>query len=145
MLMHLPICMYFDFRCGAAAGAVGRKRLADRIRTGRSVSTHTLFLIYVCSAFVCLCNVFADVLLPLGSVCGLICKQCRTHTRVCKIFTHTSLHIMLPICRQAGICAAGSRVFIFDYGGTLLHKEKYDIYIKRQTLSAIAGRKPSSE
>jgi len=36
-------------------------------------------------------------------------------------------------------------VFIFDYGGTLLHKEKYDIYIKRQTLSAIAGRKPSDE
>lgn len=35
-----------------------------------------------------------------------------------------------------------SRVFIFDYGGTLLHKEKYDIYIK-QTLSAISGRKPT--
>jgi hypothetical protein len=47
--------------------------------------------------------------------------------------------------RFAGICQAASRVFIFDYGGTLLHKEKYDIYIKRQTLSAIAGRKPSGE
>ena len=43
----------------------------------------------------------------------------------------------------AGICQSASRVFIFDYGGTLLHKEKYDIYIKRQTLSAIAGRKPT--
>lgn len=47
--------------------------------------------------------------------------------------------------RAAGICQAASRVFIFDYGGTLLHKEKYDIYIKRQTLSAISGRKPSSK
>jgi hypothetical protein len=50
---------------------------------------------------------------------------------------------VLVLCRFAGICQAASRVFIFDYGGTLLHKEKYDIYIKRQTLSAIAGRKPS--
>ena len=35
-----------------------------------------------------------------------------------------------------------SRVFVFDYGGTLLHKEKSDVYIK-QSLSAIAGRRPS--
>ena len=49
------------------------------------------------------------------------------------------------IHRAAGICQAGSRLFIFDYGGTLLHKEKYDIYIKRQTLSAISGRAPSGE
>jgi hypothetical protein len=41
-----------------------------------------------------------------------------------------------------GLTEVGSRVFIFDYGGTLLHKEKYDIYIK-QTLSAISGRKPT--
>mmetsp|Transcript_30642 Transcript_30642/g.51813 ORF Transcript_30642/g.51813 Transcript_30642/m.51813 type:complete len:1299 (+) Transcript_30642:113-4009(+) len=47
--------------------------------------------------------------------------------------------------RDCGICERGSRVFIFDYGGTLLPKEKYDIYIKRQTLSAIAGRKPSAK
>lgn len=45
--------------------------------------------------------------------------------------------------RDAGICQLGTRVFIFDYGGALLHKEKYDIYMK-QTLSAISGRKPSS-
>jgi trehalose-6-phosphate synthase len=42
----------------------------------------------------------------------------------------------------SGISSPCKRVFIFDYGGTLLHKEKYDIYIK-QTLSAISGRKPS--
>jgi hypothetical protein len=53
--------------------------------------------------------------------------------------------VPVHFCRFAGICQAASRVFIFDYGGTLLHKEKYDIYIKRQTLSAIAGRKPSGE
>jgi hypothetical protein len=45
--------------------------------------------------------------------------------------------------RDAGICQAASRVFIFDYGGTLLHKEKFDIYIKRKCLSAVSGRKPS--
>ena len=33
------------------------------------------------------------------------------------------------------------RVLIFDYGGTLLAKECYDIYIKK-SLSAISGRKP---
>ena len=36
----------------------------------------------------------------------------------------------------------GSRVFIFDYGGTLISNEKFDIYMK-QTLSAITGRLPS--
>jgi hypothetical protein len=51
--------------------------------------------------------------------------------------------LLCVLCRTAGICQAASRLFIFDYGGTLLHKEKYDIYIKRQTLSAIEGRKPS--
>lgn len=36
----------------------------------------------------------------------------------------------------------GTRVFIFDYGGTLISNEKFDIYMK-QTLSAITGRLPS--
>ena len=44
--------------------------------------------------------------------------------------------------KQTGISEFGSRLFVLDYGGTLLHKEKYDIYMK-QTLSAIDGRKPS--
>merc|ERR1711968_421440 len=39
-------------------------------------------------------------------------------------------------------CDKCRRVFIFDYGGTLLYSEKQEIYIK-QTLSAISGRKPS--
>eukprot|EP01035_Chromulina_nebulosa_P021287 gene21287-27581_t len=43
---------------------------------------------------------------------------------------------------RSGVCNHLSRVFVFDYGGTLLHKEKFDIYIK-QTLSAISGRKPT--
>merc|ERR1711871_228865 len=38
--------------------------------------------------------------------------------------------------------AKARRVFILDYGGTLLNKERYDIYIK-QSLSAISGRKPT--
>lgn len=41
------------------------------------------------------------------------------------------------------VCRKGRRIFIFDYGGTLLQKEKFDIYIK-QTLSAISGRQPTS-
>jgi len=44
--------------------------------------------------------------------------------------------------RGAGLSTVGTRVFIFDYGGTLLHKEKQDVYIK-QTLSAISGRRPT--
>ena len=43
--------------------------------------------------------------------------------------------------RSMGLSLEGRRVFIFDYGGTLLHKEKHTIYIKH-TLSAISGRKP---
>lgn len=35
-----------------------------------------------------------------------------------------------------------SRVFILDYGGTLIEKENYGLYIK-QTMSAISGRRPS--
>lgn len=65
-------------------------------------------------------------------------SDCHSEPFLCE--TH-----FLFVFRNAGICQAGSRVFIFDYGGTLLHKEKYDIYIKRQTLSAIAGRKPSGK
>jgi trehalose 6-phosphate synthase/phosphatase len=43
---------------------------------------------------------------------------------------------------QYGISDSSSRLFIFDYGGTLLNKERSDIYIK-QSLSAISGRSPS--
>jgi hypothetical protein len=43
---------------------------------------------------------------------------------------------------EHGIAKRARRVFVFDYGGTLLQKEKFDIYIKH-TLSAISGRKPS--
>ena len=41
-----------------------------------------------------------------------------------------------------GLSIVGTRAFILDYGGTLLHKEKQDVYIK-QTLSAISGRRPT--
>jgi trehalose-6-phosphatase len=41
------------------------------------------------------------------------------------------------------VCSKCRRLFIFDYGGTLLQKEKFDIYIK-QTLSAISGRQPTT-
>ena len=41
-----------------------------------------------------------------------------------------------------GLSTVGTRAFILDYGGTLLHKEKQDVYIK-QTLSAISGRRPT--
>eukprot|EP01039_Chlorochromonas_danica_P010042 gene10042-11113_t len=44
--------------------------------------------------------------------------------------------------QQSHLIPSASRVFIFDYGGVLLQKEKFDIYIKT-TLSAIAGRRPS--
>ena len=37
-----------------------------------------------------------------------------------------------------------SRLFILDYGGTLLHKEKFDVYLKH-TLSALSGRKPTDK
>jgi trehalose 6-phosphate synthase/phosphatase len=40
------------------------------------------------------------------------------------------------------ICTKLSRVFVFDYGGTLLHKEKFEKHIKHN-LSAISGRKPT--
>ncbi|RYZ14043.1 MAG: hypothetical protein EOO70_08030, partial [Myxococcaceae bacterium] len=42
----------------------------------------------------------------------------------------------------AELVRRASKVFIFEYGGVLLHKEKFDIYIK-QTLSAISGRRPT--
>lgn len=45
--------------------------------------------------------------------------------------------------KDMGVCEVGSRVFVFDYGGTLLNKEKNDIHLKRHTLSAISGRKPT--
>jgi trehalose 6-phosphate synthase/phosphatase len=44
---------------------------------------------------------------------------------------------------EVGITSKGTRIFVFDYGGTLLVKEKFDIYMK-QSLSAIgSGRRPS--
>lgn len=46
--------------------------------------------------------------------------------------------------KNKGISSTGTRAFVFDYGGTLLQKEKFDIYIK-QSLSAISGRKPTDE
>eukprot|EP00595_Chromulina_sp_UTEXLB2642_P002684 CAMPEP_0196762724 /NCGR_PEP_ID=MMETSP1095-20130614/2653_1 /TAXON_ID=96789 ORGANISM="Chromulina nebulosa, Strain UTEXLB2642" /NCGR_SAMPLE_ID=MMETSP1095 /ASSEMBLY_ACC=CAM_ASM_000446 /LENGTH=1168 /DNA_ID=CAMNT_0042114379 /DNA_START=78 /DNA_END=3584 /DNA_ORIENTATION=- len=53
-----------------------------------------------------------------------------------------SSYLSADFATRAGVCNYLSRVFVFDYGGTLLHKEKFDIYIK-QTLSAISGRKPT--
>ena len=44
--------------------------------------------------------------------------------------------------KNAGICDRLSRLFVLDYGGTLLHKEKFNLHIK-QNLSAISGRKPT--
>lgn len=47
--------------------------------------------------------------------------------------------------KEAGasrIVTRASRVFVFDYGGTLLNKELHDITFKKN-LSAISGRKPS--
>ena len=43
---------------------------------------------------------------------------------------------------NSGISEQCRRLFIFDYGGTLLQSEKQEIYIK-QSLSAISGRRPS--
>ena len=43
---------------------------------------------------------------------------------------------------NVGISKQCRRVFIFDYGGTLLQSEKQEIYMKK-SLSAISGRKPS--
>lgn len=45
------------------------------------------------------------------------------------------------ITRQS-ICKKCCRVFVLDYGGTLLHKEKFALHLKRN-LSAISGRQPS--
>ena len=42
-----------------------------------------------------------------------------------------------------GIASAGRRLFVFDYGGTLIDKEKSDVYIKH-SLSAISGRLPTA-
>ena len=43
-----------------------------------------------------------------------------------------------------GIAASGRRVFVFDYGGTLIDKEKSDVYMKH-SLSAISGRLPTAK
>mmetsp|Transcript_7739 Transcript_7739/g.11490 ORF Transcript_7739/g.11490 Transcript_7739/m.11490 type:complete len:1082 (+) Transcript_7739:42-3287(+) len=41
-----------------------------------------------------------------------------------------------------GLTNTGSRVFILDYGGTLIAHEKVDIYMK-QSMYSVAGREPS--
>eukprot|EP00605_Chrysophyceae_sp_TOSAG23-4_P000075 GSChrysophyteH1.ASY1.ANO1.77.1 assembled CDS len=46
--------------------------------------------------------------------------------------------------RDVGLTPKGTRVFIFDYGGTLLHKEKIEIYMKT-TVQAISGSQPTKE
>jgi trehalose 6-phosphate synthase/phosphatase len=43
---------------------------------------------------------------------------------------------------DAGLSEKGRRVFIFDYGGTLLPKEKIEIYMKT-AVSSSTGRKPT--
>ncbi len=58
-----------------------------------------------------------------------------TLRRINRFFVFVSL-------RDAGVCTPASRVFIFDYSGSLLQKEKFDIYLK-QTLSAVYGGKPT--
>lgn len=55
---------------------------------------------------------------------------------------HTLIESAYRASEYEGISDKCRRLFIFDYGGTLLHSEKYDIYIK-QSLSAISGRKPT--
>jgi trehalose-phosphatase len=45
---------------------------------------------------------------------------------------------------DVGLSTIGKRVIILDYGGTLLFKERFDVYIK-QTLSAISGRRPTDK
>jgi len=61
------------------------------------------------------------------------------------VYSSFSFYFNLYKNSNSGITKSGSRLLIFDYGGTLLFKEKHDIYIKRQTLSAISGRKPTNE
>jgi trehalose-phosphatase len=55
--------------------------------------------------------------------------------------------VLLKIYEEAadvGLSTIGKRVIILDYGGTLLFKERFDVYIK-QTLSAISGRRPTDK
>jgi len=56
-------------------------------------------------------------------------------------------HCLREAYRAAGesqVLKKASRVFIFDYGGTVIAKERIDIYHK-QTLSAISGRRPTDQ
>lgn len=59
-------------------------------------------------------------------------------------WSHLIVALFVRFDRTTGLCKTANRVFIFDYGGTLLHKEKYDIEVKK-TMSAISGRKPTGE
>jgi trehalose-6-phosphate synthase/trehalose-6-phosphatase len=54
------------------------------------------------------------------------------------VVTATQLSEVTPLVTRA------HRVFILNYGGVLLHKEGFDVYLK-QTLSAISGRCPTPE
>jgi trehalose 6-phosphate synthase/phosphatase len=58
------------------------------------------------------------------------------------LIDHNLLTTYYNASELVGISDQCRRLFIFDYGGTLLYSEKQDIYIK-QSLSAISGRKPS--
>jgi hypothetical protein len=66
------------------------------------------------------------------------------HVSMPTYFDHTIAERAYRAAEGVGINKNCRRLFIFDYGGTLLHSEKYDIYIK-QTLSAISGRRPTPE
>jgi trehalose 6-phosphate synthase/phosphatase len=48
------------------------------------------------------------------------------------------------VIKTSGLCSKLSRVFVLDYGGTLLRKEKFDLHIKHN-LSAISGRVPTDK
>lgn len=64
------------------------------------------------------------------------------HTSVQEIVHSKCLVDCYKTASNTGLSTLGTRILIFDYGGTLLFKEKFDVYIK-QTLSAISGRKPT--
>ena len=59
------------------------------------------------------------------------------------LIDHKLIRETYSASETVGISNKCRRVFVFDYGGTLLNSEKQDIYIK-QSLSAISGRRPSS-
>jgi hypothetical protein len=58
------------------------------------------------------------------------------------LIDHNLLTNAYLVSENVGISKQCRRVFIFDYGGTLLQSGKQEIYMKK-SLSAISGRKPS--